>query len=172
MDYFLMNETVLKILIKEKKEFILKFLNSLDINIKKYQFFDIKMPKKNMKVDIILIGKRQIINIELNKDSLSLNRNKVFQETLAKLLPDFLVIQVNINLFKTKDIYPNIYNFYCGYNEYIDFITSKNYQEFDTFNPIILDIIDFLNSLDKRKIEKEIIKEQEIKANLNNILKY
>ena len=172
MDYFLMNETVLKILIKEKKEFILKFLNSLDINIKKYQFFDIKMPKKNMKVDIILIGKRQIINIELNKDSLSLNRNKVFQETLAKLLPDFLVIQVNINLFKTKDIYPNIYNFNYGYNEYIDFITSKNYQEFDTFNHIILDIIDFLNSLDKRKIEKEIIREQEIKANLNNILKY
>lgn len=172
MDYFLMNECVLKILIKKKKTFTMKLLKSLDIDISKYTLFDLNIPKKNMKVDIILYSKNKLINIELNKEKRSLHRNQIFYETIAKLLPELDVIQLNINLFKTSDKQINIYNYTKGYNEYIDFITCKDYQKYNTTNPIILDVIEFLRTINQEKIKKEILHEQEIKSHLDNLLKY
>ena len=171
MDYFLMNECIFKILIKKQKDFIITLLKTLNINIDNYLLFDLNIPKKNNKIDIILIADLTIINIELNKEEKSLRRNKIFLDTLTSLLPEYNIIQININLFPTENKYSNIYNYYKDYNEYIKFITTKDYQEFKTNNKLILDTIKYLNTLNFEKLKKEIIKEQQIKAKLDSLIK-
>lgn len=169
MDYFLLNEIIFKELINCKKEFILKFLNSININIDNYDLFEIYENSNECKVDLLLFSKKLVINIELNKNKVSLKRNKIYHETITKLLSNYKVIQININLFKEISA-NNIYNFFDE-NEYLKFITSKDYNNFETKNSYILDVIAFLNKLDKHKYINKIKKEQKIKANLDRLFK-
>lgn len=158
MDYFLMNECIFKEIIKNKKDFIIKLLNSMNIYINEYELFELDIESKEMKVDILLFSKDKLINIELNKNKKSLKRNKIYLDTLKKLLPNHNIIQININLFEKVN------------NEYLSFIKSKNYNNFKTKDPYILDIIIFLNKLDKNKLTNKIKKEAKIKEKLDNLI--
>ncbi len=170
MDYFLMHECIFKILIKKQKIFILNFLKSLDISISDYLLFDLKVPKKNTKVDIILISNNLIINLELNKKKISLKRNKLFLETLIKLLPDYQVIQININLFAEKNTNSNIFNYYQD-NEYLKFITSLDYLKFQTNKKEIIQVQQYLKSLNQDRLIEMCLKEDSIKNNLDQLFK-
>lgn len=167
MDYFLMNEYVFKLIIKNKKKFIINLLESLNIKIFDYNLFELPLKNSNTKIDIILISKNIIINFELNKSNISLNRNRIFFQTLKSILPQYQIIQININLFKTHNYNKNILNYTTSYNEYINFVTCKNYQKFKTDSLSILEVIEFLKHLDINLLKPLMLKEEKIKSKLD-----
>ena len=164
MDYFFMNECIFKILLTEHKKFIIKLLKSINIFIDDYQIFNINESSNEVKVDLLLFTKDTIINIQLNKTKQSLTRNKIYIECLNKILPDYKLIQINMNLFKTQ------YNLY-NTNEYIKFITSKKYINFKTKNKYINNVIKYFKNIDINKYKKKIEKEQTIKRNIDALIK-
>jgi len=172
MNYFFMNECIFKILIKNNKKFIINLLKSINILIEDYELFEIN-ETSNIKTDILLFSKNLVINIELNKNKLSLTRNKIYIDCIKKLLPTYKVIQLNINLFKEKNqTYNNIkiYNLYKT-NEYIKFITSKNYLAFKTNNKEINYIIKKFKKIDINLFKNLITKEEKIKNKVDNLIK-
>ena len=174
MDYFFMNECIFKLLIKNKKSFVLKFLESIGIFILDYDLLDINGVSDNTKVDIILISSNKLINIEFNREKKSLRRNQIYIECISKLMPNFEIIQININLFEENNNFIDnikIFN-YCSENEYIRFLTSKNYKLFNTRNKNIKDVIKFIDGCDYNLLIKMIKKEHKIKEKIDNLITY
>ena len=172
MDYFFMNECILKILLKNNKNFIIEMLKSINIYIKDYDFFEI-YEESNTKKDILLFAKNKVINIELNKNKKSLIRNKIYIDCIKKLLPDYEVIQININLFPEKDKIFNdikIYNLYKT-NEYINFISNKDNLNFKTKNKEILKIIKYFKNSNIKNLKKLILKDKILKENIDELIK-
>lgn len=174
MDYFFMNECMIKIIVLNHPNFILNILKTLNINVKEYELFDLEVKQKNQKIDILLFSNEIVINIELNKNEVSLKRNKIYAECLSLILPSYQIIQLNINLFNetknSKDKNVTIYNLH-NTNEYIEFLTSKNPLEYKSKNKEINKIINYFKKLDLNNFQLQILKEQKIKENLDRLLK-
>ena len=170
MDYFLMHNYIFLLIIKNKPKFIIELLKSLNINIKNYELFYLSEDIN----DILLFSDNLVINIELNKNTKSLVRNKVYLDTISKILTNYNLIQININLFNTtskinKNNY-NIYNYYKE-NEYLKFITCKNYLTFKTENKIINEVKNYISKIDIKNIENILIKQNNYKEYLDNLIK-
>ena len=172
MDYFFMNECIFKIIIKNNKTFIIKLLKSINIFIDDFELFEI-FERGNTKTDILLFTNDTVINIELNKNKKSLLRNKIYIDCIKKLLPDYKVIQININLFKeNNEVYNGIqiYNLY-NTNEFIVFITNKDSLIFSTKNKDIKHIINYFKSSNIKNYKKLIINEEKLKENIDELIK-
>lgn len=170
MDYFFMSDYTFKIIIKTNKKFIINMLKTIGINIKDYELFEIN---ENTKQDILLFTENLVINIELNKNKKSLIRNKIYIDCISKILKDYKIIQININLFKEiNEIYNNIkiYNLFND-NEYIKFITSKKPFTYQTKNKEINKVIKYLNyNNELDKLKPQIIKQEKLKENIDNLI--
>lgn len=170
MDYFLMHNYIFLLIIKNKPKFIIELLKSININIKYYELFSLSEDIN----DILLFSDNLVINIELNKNTKSLVRNKVYLDTISKILTNYNLIQININLFNTtskinKNNY-NIYNYYKE-NEYLKFITCKNYLTFKTENKIINEVKNYISKIDIKNIENILIEQNNYKEYLDNLIK-
>lgn len=176
MDYFFMNEFIFKIIATTHKNFVIDFLKSLDIEINDYDLFDIPVTSDNQKIDVLLFANNLIINIQFNNKEISLKRNKIYIGCIKSIMPDYQVIQLNINLFDINTDIENdlviIKNLYNNSNEYIDFLTSKNPLNFDTKNKFIQEVINYFQKIDLNIFKKDIIKEHKIKEYLDNLLLY
>lgn len=174
MDYFFMNEFTFKLLISNNQTFILKLLKSININIEFFDLFEIDIETKNQKIDLLLFSRNLAINFELNKTKKSLKRNKIYAECLAKILPSYKIIQININTFDTNNNYKTnnleIINLHQE-NDYIKFITAKNPLRYKTNNKSINQVIKIFNNIDIKTLEKDIYKIERIKEYLDSLIK-
>lgn len=171
MDYFFMNESIFKILVLEHKNFILDLLDSINIHISDYDVFDLNIKNTNQKIDILLFSNELIINFQLNKQKKSLIRNQIYLDCLSKILYSYKLIQININLFEEEHIISKNYTIFNYYqiNEYINFLTSKDYTKFKTTNKSILKVQKYFQKIPLKSLESDIKKINNIKDNLDNL---